>query len=75
MTLPQGADYSLTESALIPFQAEPAHAALRMVRGHFRRHLEHWVVLTICLFNSCGTTRLIFRMIRLSRTVTTAGVR
>ena len=23
MTLPQGADYSLTESALIPFQAEP----------------------------------------------------
>jgi hypothetical protein len=25
MTLPQGADYSLTESALIPFQAEPTH--------------------------------------------------
>jgi len=23
MTLPKGADYSLTESALIPFQAEP----------------------------------------------------
>ena len=23
MTLPQGADYSLTENALIPFQAEP----------------------------------------------------
>jgi hypothetical protein len=23
MTLPQGADYSLTEIALIPFQAEP----------------------------------------------------
>jgi hypothetical protein len=25
MSLPQGADYSLTESALIPFQAEPTH--------------------------------------------------
>jgi hypothetical protein len=25
MTLPQGAEYSLTESALSPFQAEPTH--------------------------------------------------
>jgi hypothetical protein len=25
MTLPQGADYSLTENAFIPFQAEPTH--------------------------------------------------
>lgn len=28
MTLPQGTDYSLTESALIPFQAEPTHILL-----------------------------------------------
>ena len=26
MSLPQGADYSLTESALIPFQDESTHA-------------------------------------------------
>jgi hypothetical protein len=29
MTLPERADYSLTESALSPFPAEPAHARIR----------------------------------------------
>src|SRR5947207_14208419 len=29
MSLPQGADYSLTENALIPFQAEPTHTVGR----------------------------------------------
>jgi hypothetical protein len=28
MTLPKGADYSLTESALIPFQSEPTQFQL-----------------------------------------------
>jgi hypothetical protein len=27
MTLPQGADYTLTENAVTPFQAEPTHAS------------------------------------------------
>ena len=34
MTLPQGANYSLTESALIPFQAEPTHIFVPDA-GHF----------------------------------------
>ena len=37
MTLPQGADYSLTESALSPFPAEPAQ---RGKQGHQKRNSE-----------------------------------
>ena len=43
MTLPQGADYSLTESALIPFQAEPTHRSLLLLRfslKHFNPEFE-----------------------------------
>ena len=43
MTLPQGADYSLTESALIPFQAEPTHRGLLLLRfslKHFNPEFE-----------------------------------
>jgi hypothetical protein len=38
MTLPERADYSLTESALSPFPAEPAHRWLLTLHFRYRKH-------------------------------------
>lgn len=58
MTLPQGADYSLTESALSPFQAEPTRAPLaRFGRQSFRKHLTDFISMNDVAFKMDSAVR------------------